>query len=71
MIAFCQNQQRRELVLQTPGVNGLDYLEVLGPTGCGSQLALTFLKNAQGLALAAGLPGLGFRCRAPRRRSSS
>jgi hypothetical protein len=54
MIAFCQNQQRRELVLETPGLNGLDYLEVLGPTGCGSQLALTFLKNAQGLALTAG-----------------
>jgi hypothetical protein len=53
MIAFCQNQQRRELVLQTPGLNGLDYLEVLGPTGCGSQLALTFLKDARGLALAA------------------
>jgi hypothetical protein len=53
MIAFCQNQQRRELVLQTPGLNGLDYLEVLGPTGCGTQLALTFLKNAQGLALTA------------------
>jgi hypothetical protein len=51
MIAFCQNQQRRELVLQTPGVNGLDYLEVLGPTGCGTQLALTFLKAAPGLAL--------------------
>ena len=54
MIAFCQNQQRRELVLQTPGVNGLDYLEVLGPTGCGTQLALTFLKDARSLALAAG-----------------
>ena len=52
MIAFCQNQQRRELVLQTPGVNGLDYLEVLGAAGCGSQLALTFLKDARGLALA-------------------
>ncbi len=53
MIAFCQNQQRRELVLETPGVNGLDYLEVLGPAGCGTQLALTFLKDARGLALAA------------------
>ncbi len=52
MIAFCQNQQRRELVLQTPGVNGLDYLEVLGPTGCGTQLALTFLKDARPLTLA-------------------
>ncbi len=53
MIAFCQNQQRRELVLETPGVNGLDYLEVLGPAGCGTQLALTFLKDARGLGLAA------------------
>ncbi len=52
MIAFCQNPRRRELVLQTPGVNGLDYLEVLGAVGCGSRLALTFLKDARGLALA-------------------
>ncbi|MGH9606913.1 MAG: hypothetical protein ACRD3N_14580 [Terracidiphilus sp.] len=53
MIVFCKDQQRRELVLQTPGVNGLDYLEVLGAAGCGTQLALTFLKPALGLALAA------------------
>jgi len=52
MIAFCKDKQRRDLVLQTPGLNGLDYLEVLGTAGCGSQLALTFLKPAQGLALA-------------------
>ena len=52
MIAFCQNPRRRELVLQTPGVNGLDYLEVLGAVGCGSRLALTFLKDARSLALA-------------------
>ena len=52
MIAFCGNKQRRDLVLQTPGLNGLDYVEVLGPTGCGSQLALTFLKPAQSVALA-------------------
>ena len=51
MIVICQNQQRSELVLQTPGVNGLNYLEVLGPAGCGTQLALTFLKDARGLAL--------------------
>lgn len=51
MIAFCNDKQRRDLVLQTRGLNGLDYLEVLGPAGCGNQLALTFLKNARGLAL--------------------
>ena len=51
MIAFCGNKQRRDLVLQTPGLNALDYVEVPGPTGCGSQLALTFLKSAQSLAL--------------------
>jgi hypothetical protein len=54
MIAFCGNRQGRDLVLQTPGLNGLDYVEVLGPTGCGNQLALTFLKPAQSLGLAAG-----------------
>lgn len=51
MIVFCGNKQRRDLVLQTSGLNGLDYVEVLGPTGCGTQLALTFLKPAQSLAL--------------------
>jgi hypothetical protein len=49
MIAFCTDKQRRNLLLQTPGVNGLDYLEVLGPQGCGDQLALTFLKDARSL----------------------
>ncbi|HKF48716.1 MAG TPA: hypothetical protein VKB38_15265 [Terracidiphilus sp.] len=52
MIAFCKDKQRANLILTTPGVNGLDYLEVLGSPGCGSQLALTFLKPAQSLALA-------------------
>ncbi|HWG19552.1 MAG TPA: hypothetical protein VG225_03415 [Terracidiphilus sp.] len=51
MIAFCKDKQRRNLVLQTNGVNGLDYLEVLGTPGCGNQLALTFLRDARGLAL--------------------
>jgi hypothetical protein len=51
MIAFCSGKQRRNLLLQTPGINGLDYLEVLGMPGCGDQLALTFLKDARGLAL--------------------
>jgi hypothetical protein len=51
MIAFCKDKQRRDLILQTPGINGLDYLEVLGPPGCGDQLALTFIKDVRGLAL--------------------
>jgi hypothetical protein len=51
VIAFCTDKQRRNLLLQTPGINALDYLEVLGPQGCGDQLALTFLKDARSLAL--------------------
>jgi predicted phage baseplate assembly protein len=51
VIAFCKDKQRRELILQTPGINGLDYLEVLGMPGCGDQLALTFIKDARGLTL--------------------
>jgi Baseplate J-like protein len=51
VIAFCKDKQRRDLVLQKRGLNGLDYLEVLGPAGCGNRLALTFLKDARGLAL--------------------
>jgi len=51
MIAFCTGKQRRNLLLQTPGINGLDYLEVLGPQGCGNQLALTFLKDVRNLIL--------------------
>jgi hypothetical protein len=49
--ALSSTKQRRYLVTQTTGVNGLDYLEVLGQPGCGDQLALTFLKDARGLAL--------------------
>ena len=51
MIAFCRDKRRRDRVLQTAGLNGIDYLEVLGPAGCGTQLALTFLKDARMLAL--------------------
>ena len=50
MIAFCSDKRRRNLVLQTPGLNGIDYLEVLGTPGCGKRLALTFLKDARSLA---------------------
>ncbi len=51
MIVFCTGKERRNLVLATKGVNGLDYLEVLGAPGCGDKLALTFLKPAAGLKL--------------------
>ena len=51
MIVFCAGKERRNLVLAKMGVNGLDYLEVLGAPGCGDKLALTFLKPAAGLNL--------------------
>ncbi len=51
MIYFCSQKNRRALVLASPALNGIDYLEVVGPTGCGTQLALTLLKNARNLAL--------------------
>ena len=50
-MALSSTKQRRYLVEQTTGVNGLDYLEVLGQTGCGDRLALTFLKDARALSL--------------------
>ena len=53
MILFCQDKRRRDLVLQTPNLNGIDYLEVIGSAGCGKQLALTFLKDARSLQLTA------------------
>lgn len=51
MIAFCKDKRRRNLVLQTPGVNGLDYLEILDSPGCGKRLALSFVKDARSLSL--------------------
>jgi hypothetical protein len=54
MIYFCSQKNRRALVLQSPNLNGIDYLEVIGPSGCGTQLAITFLKNARSLALDSG-----------------
>jgi hypothetical protein len=51
---FCEDKNRRDLVLQnTSNLNGIDYLEVIGTPGCGTQLALTFLKNPSGLGLTA------------------
>jgi baseplate J-like protein len=51
MTYLCGQSNRRELVLAAPGLNGIDYLEVLGPPGCGTELAITFLQDATGLAL--------------------
>ena len=51
MIAFCANKQRRNIVLRTPGLNGIDFAEIAGDPGCGRQIAVTFLKDARGLLL--------------------
>jgi hypothetical protein len=51
MIYVCSQSNRRELVLAASGLNGIDYLEVTGPPGCGTELAITFLKPAATLAL--------------------
>jgi hypothetical protein len=55
MIYFCSQKNRRALVLQHPGLNGIDYLEVCGSDdpecGCGKQLFLTLLKDARQLKL--------------------
>ncbi|WP_446745339.1 baseplate J/gp47 family protein [Silvibacterium acidisoli] len=51
MIYFCSQKNRRSLVLQSPRLNGIDYLEVVGPAGCGKQLELTLLKDARPLNL--------------------
>lgn len=51
MIYFCAQKNRRALVLQKPGLNGIDYLEVVGDNPCGRQLAVTLLKDARGLRL--------------------
>ncbi len=51
MIYFCSQRNRRELVLGKAGLNGIDYLEVLGPPGSGTQLAVTFLNDARSLSL--------------------
>ncbi len=51
MIYFCSAKNRRALVLATPTLNGIDFLEVVGPSGCGRQLALTLLKDARSLTL--------------------
>jgi len=52
MIYFCQQKNRRALVLQSANLNGIDYLEVAkGADGCGKELLITMLKDARGLSL--------------------
>ena len=51
MIYFCSDKNRRALVLSSPSLNGIDFLEVIGPSGCGNQLAITLLKDARSLSL--------------------
>ncbi|HTR10459.1 MAG TPA: baseplate J/gp47 family protein [Paraburkholderia sp.] len=52
MIYFCAQKARRDLVLTSSSLNGIDYAELLGDCpGCGTQLAITFLKDARDLAL--------------------
>jgi len=53
MIVFCQDKRRRELVLQTTGLNGIDYVEILGDPGCGRTIGITLLKDARQLGLTA------------------
>jgi len=53
VIYFCSQKNRRSLVLQHPGLNGIDYLEVCSSDdpdcACGQQLFLTLLKDGRGL----------------------
>ena len=51
MSYFCAQSSRRDSVLATPGLNGIDYLEVPGQPGCGINLKITFLRDATGLTL--------------------
>jgi len=52
MIYFCSQKNRRALVLQSPNLNGIDYLEVSkGDDGCGKQLLMTMLKDARNILL--------------------
>ena len=60
MIYFCAQKNRRDLVLRSATLNGIDYLEVLGDQpGCGKQLAITFLKDARTLNLVADNVAIG------------
>jgi len=51
MIYFCAQENRRDAVLDRAGLNGIDYLEVPGSPGCGTELAVTFVNDARSLGL--------------------
>jgi hypothetical protein len=51
VIYFCSQKNRRALVLQHSVLNGIDYLEVAGAPGCGTQLMVTLLRDARNLTL--------------------
>jgi hypothetical protein len=53
MIYFCAQKNRRAAVLASAALNGIDYVEVVGPPGCGTQLHVVFLKDARRLELSA------------------
>lgn len=44
MTYFCSTQRRRAQVLAHSSLNGIDYLEVIGNPGCGTDLDLTLLR---------------------------
>lgn len=45
MTYFCSTQRRRAQVLAHSSLNGIDYLEVVGAPGCGTDLDLTLLRS--------------------------
>jgi hypothetical protein len=47
MIYFCSNRNRRALVLQSPTLNGIDFLEVSNADGTCNTVLLTLLKDAR------------------------
>lgn len=53
MIYFCSQKNRRALVLQSPTLNGIDFVEVpRGADDCGKLILITLLKDARHVALA-------------------
>jgi hypothetical protein len=60
MIYFCSQQNRRALVLASQTIYGIDYVEVVGNSPCGTQLALTLLKDARLLTGAKALTTANF-----------
>lgn len=52
MIYFCSNKNRRDLVLQHPPLNGIDYLEVeTDADNCGKRLLITLLQPIGNVSL--------------------